>query len=328
MAKIVVVGGGSGLAVILRGLKEHSKTITALVTVADDGGGSGVLREDLGMLPPGDIRSCLLALSDKEPLLNELFQYRFDEGRLKGQSFGNLMIAAMNGISDSFEQAVEKISYILKITGEVLPVASTPATLKVELESGVVIRGESNIPLAAITKKSPVRRIWLEEPVEASPKVLERIADADSIIIGPGSHYTSVISALKVDNIVEAINNSKARIFYIVNIMTQPGETDNFSVKDHIVSIIKHTGIKRLDYVIINDSNISSTELEKYKLEGAKQSSFTKEDEIELQDFFEMQGMKCELLTGSYATINKGYIIHNAQDISDLILSKTQIVYE
>ena len=248
MLNIVAIGGGTGLSVILRGLKEISTNITAVVTVADDGGGSGVLREDLGMLPPGDVRNCILALANKEPILQDLFQYRFEEGRLKGQSFGNLMIAAMVGISDSFESAIRKISDIFAITGEVYPVTEDDIVLYAKLKDGPIVIGESNIPLEVLKRGTEIEKIWIEpSDARTSEIILKRIKDANVIVLGPGSLFTSIIPNMLVTDICDAINESDATVFYISNIMTQPGETDMLTAGEHLELLMNNTNLKHVD---------------------------------------------------------------------------------
>ena len=192
--KVVVIGGGTGLSVLLRGLKLFTSNITAIVTVADDGGSSGKLREDLGMLPPGDIRNCILALADMEPTMEQLLQHRFEEGDLKGQNFGNLLIASMNDISGNFEEAIKKISDVLAVTGKVLPVTLKDITLYARLENGVVIKGESNIPEKSLELNSPIENIFIKpKNAKAVKEAVDAIYDADIVLLGPGSLYTSVI---------------------------------------------------------------------------------------------------------------------------------------
>ena len=243
---------------MLRGLKKYTNNITAIVTVADDGGGSGVLREDLGILPPGDIRNCILALADTEPLMEELLQYRFKDGRLKDQSFGNLFLAAMDGISNNFEEAVQKMSSVLAVTGRVIPVTLDNMILKAKLQNGKIIDGESNIPKASIEHNSPIEEIFIEpKDAKAIVEALIAISEADAIILGPGSLYTSIIPNLLVKEITDALDKTKALRIYVSNIMTQPGESDNYSVKDHIVAIHKHARCKVVDYVLVNIGKIS-----------------------------------------------------------------------
>ncbi len=240
--KMVVIGGGTGLSVLLRGMKQITSNISAIVTVADDGGGSGVLREDLGMLPPGDIRSCLLALAEMEPTMEALLQYRFTEGALKGQSFGNLFIASMNGISENFEEAVKKMGEVLAVKGNVYPVTLEDLTLFAQLKNGKVIKGESNIPMKALEENSPIDFVFTRprKPLPL-PEVIEAIDTADAIVLGPGSLFTSIIPNLLVDQVVDHINKARGVVVYLPNLMTQPGETDHFSVRNHVDSLMKNT---------------------------------------------------------------------------------------
>ena len=263
--KIVVVGGGTGLSTMLRGLKYYTSNITAIVTVADDGGGSGALREDLGMLPPGDIRNCILALADTEPLMEELLQYRFTDGRLKNQSFGNLFLAAMDGVSENFEDAVQKMSSVLAVTGKVLPVTLEDMKLVAELENGNVIEGESQIPEEAIKQNSRIKKLMIE-PRDAKPlqDAIRAIEEADAIVLGPGSLYTSIIPNLLVKDIADSIRKSDAIKIYISNIMTQPGETHGFKASDHIKVLKKYGGRGIVDYVIANRGDIPSHIKERY----------------------------------------------------------------
>ncbi|HEY5524037.1 MAG TPA: YvcK family protein [Clostridium sp.] len=263
--KIVVIGGGTGLSTMLRGLKYYTSNITAVVTVGDDGGGSGDLREDLGILPPGDIRNCILALADTEPLMQDLLQYRFQEGRLKNQNFGNLFLAAMAGISDNFEDAVQKMSSVLAVTGKVLPVTLDDMQLVATLENGNKVYGESQIPEEVIKQNSIINNLAIE-PEDAQPltEALQAIKEADAIIMGPGSLYTSVISNLLVKEISSAVRKSSALKIYVCNIMTQPGETDNFTTADHLKVLRKYGGKDILDCVISNSGDISKELKDKY----------------------------------------------------------------
>lgn len=323
MVNIVALGGGTGLSIILRGLKEISSNITAVVTVADDGGGSGVLREDLGMLPPGDVRNCILALANKEPILQDLFQYRFEEGRLKGQNFGNLMIAAMVGISDNFEMAIRKISDIFAITGEVFPVSEENLTLFVELAGGTIVAGESNIPYEVIKRKSRIERIWIE-PTDArtSRQVVDRIKKADMIVLGPGSLYTSIIPNLLIAEVVDAINESDAAIFYISNIMTQPGETDGLSAGEHLKLIFMHTKLKRVDYLVANKGIASHDVVSRYVNESADMVRITEEDKHYLKE------NEIGLIEDDFIDVKKGYVRHNASVISKEMLAYIEKVYD
>lgn len=251
--KIVAIGGGTGLSTILKGLKHITNNITAVVTVGDDGGSSGRLREEMGVLPPGDIRNCIAALANEEALVTELFQYRFKVGNgLEGHSFGNLFLSALCAITGDMVSAVKESSKVLSIRGKVLPSTLDDMRLIAELEDGRVIEGESNIPEA----KGKIKRLSAEpENLQPLEDVVKAIESADLIIMGPGSLYTSVIPNLLISGVTEAISKSKAKKVYICNIMTQPGETDDFTVSDHVRTILEHSKHGNiLDTVFVNDS--------------------------------------------------------------------------
>ncbi|MBN2897131.1 MAG: YvcK family protein [Clostridia bacterium] len=318
--KIVVIGGGTGLSVLLRGLKKVTNNITAVVAVSDDGGGSGVLREDLGMLPPGDIRSCILALSNKEPILQELFQYRFNEGRLKNQNFGNLMIAAMTGISENFEEAVKKISDIFAITGKVLPVTTDDIELIATLEDGTRVVGESNIPYSAVKKKSKIKSLSLTPPdAKVLPEVIEEIKEADVVVIGPGSLYTSIISNLLLEELREAIRLASGRVVYIGNVMTQLGETDGFGLREHIQVVETYLGSNVIDTVYANNGAVASETLTKYAIEEAKPVVVTPEDEAYCLE------KAIELIQDDFVEIKKGYLRHDAEKLAKRIVQDVDI---
>jgi uncharacterized cofD-like protein len=264
--KIVAIGGGTGLSTLLRGIKHFTNNIVAVVTVADDGGSSGRLRQELGILPPGDIRNCLVALADDESTLSALFQYRFSNGNgLEGHSFGNLFIAAMNSIAGDFEKAVKLSSKILSVKGRVLPATLQTSTLCAELENGEIIKGESNISKTS----GRISRLFLNpEYNKPLAEVIQAIKEAEAIILGPGSLYTSVLPNLLVGGMTEAIKESKALKIYICNVMTQPGETDDFNASDHLKALFKHSGGKIVDYIIMN-SKMPTRLLDKYKAQGA-----------------------------------------------------------
>lgn len=259
--KIVAIGGGTGLSTMLRGLKYYTSNITAIVTVADDGGGSGDLREDLGILPPGDIRNCIMALADTEPIMEELLQFRFKDGRLKNQSFGNLFLAAMDGISSNFEEAVQKMSSVLAVEGKVLPVTLENVVLNAKLKNGDIVEGESNIPNEASRLNSPIEKIFINpENVKALKEAVDAIKEADAIILGPGSLYTSIIPNILVKDIASALNRTRAIKIYVCNILTQRGETDNFKVSDHIKTIMKYGGKNCINYVVVNNRKLDKEE--------------------------------------------------------------------
>lgn len=265
--KIVAVGGGTGLSSLLRGLKQFSNNLTAIVTVADDGGSSGRLRSELGVLPPGDIRNCVAALAKEESLLTELFQYRFSAGDgLKGHSFGNLFLTAMTEITGNFEQAIAASSKVLSIKGQVLPATLENVSLWAELDEGRIVQGESNI---AATKGKINHIGCIPARPKALPATIKAIKSAECIVLGPGSLYTSIIPNLLVPEIKDAIASAKVPRVYICNIMTQPGETDGYSVSDHIKAIDRACGQKLFDAVIVNQQSLSPEALAKYAQEGS-----------------------------------------------------------
>lgn len=268
--RIAAIGGGTGLSTMLRGLKRYSRNITAIVTVADDGGGSGMLRQDLGMPPPGDIRSCIQALANVEPIMAQLLNYRFTEGSLAGQSFGNLFLAALNGISDSFDQAVARMSQVLAVTGQVLPVTNANVNLEAEFENGTRVLGESRISAFKKAQDCRIARVRLL-PAGASPlpEAIRAIRQADLILLGPGSLYTSVIPNLLVDGIAEAVASSRALRVYICNIMTQEGETEGYTVSDHIAALFDHARPGLVDLCLANSQPVPAYLVEKYRAENA-----------------------------------------------------------
>ncbi len=250
--KVVAIGGGTGLSTLLRGLKEHTGNLTAIVTVADDGGSSGRLRREMGLPPPGDLRNCIAALADAEPLMTKLFQYRFDEGSgLAGHSFGNLFIAAMSEVTGNFEEAVRETSRVLAVRGQILPSTLTNVTLSAVTDDDDEIHGESNIT----ERGSRIKKVFLNpENAQANPEAIRAILAADMVVIGPGSLYTSVLPNLLVDGIRRAIQMSKAVRVYVCNVATERGETDSFSVSDHYEVLEQHVHEKLFNYVVANDN--------------------------------------------------------------------------
>ncbi len=267
LLRIVAIGGGTGLSTLLHGLKRYAQEpreieITAVVTVTDDGGSSGRLRRDFDVLPPGDIRNCMVALSEDEALLSKLFQYRFSEGRgLKGHSFGNLFVTALANITGDFPMAVKVSSEILASVGHIYPATADNVALEAVLENGEVVRGETRISKS----RSRIQRIRLSaESCRPVPETLAAIAQADLITLGPGSLFTSVVPNVLVDDIPLAIESSRALKAYFVNLMWQPGETTGFTAADHIETIHQHAGRKLIDVVIVNDREITLEQRRKY----------------------------------------------------------------
>ena len=286
--KIVAIGGGTGLSTLLKGIKRLTNNITAIVTVGDDGGSSGRLREEMGILPPGDIRNCIAALADDDDIVTKLFQYRFKSGEgIKGHSFGNLFITAMSAICGDMESAIKESSKVLLIRGRVLPATVDDMRLIAKMEDGSVVKGESNIPEAG------KRIVDLScEPLTCNPtkEVIDAIYGADLIILGPGSLYTSIIPNLLVKGIAEAVSNSHAAKIYVCNVMTQPGETDNYSVSDHIRALFRHAvksgaNKKLFEAVLVNDflpSNLTKKYEEKDSLPVEEDTGAVKEMGVEL----------------------------------------------
>ena len=268
--RVVAVGGGTGLPMLLQGLKAYTRNLTAIVTVTDSGRSSGRLRRGLGVLPPGDARNCLVALSRSavgEERLYQLFQYRFDEGDLEGMSFGNLLLAALEKITGSFEQALRAASEILAIEGKVLPSTLTDTHICARLEDGTVVREEFNV---RATGKSPIAEVFLEPAdAHAAGEAIQEIEQADLIVFGPGSLYTSVISNLLVDGITAALRRSNARLIYVCNIVTQPGQTDGYTASDHVKALIRRLGDGMLDAVLVNNRVPERSVMERYEKEGA-----------------------------------------------------------
>ncbi len=312
--KIVAIGGGTGLSTMLRGLKLHTRNLTAIVTVADDGGGSGVLREDLGMPPPGDIRHCMEALANAEPVMEQLLSYRFPEGsgRLTGQSFGNLILAALNGISPSFDEAVARMSEVLAITGRVLPVTNENVQLEATFENGTSVLGESKI--FRFKKEQDCRihsvRLLPERP-PALPAALEAIADAELILLGPGSLYTSVIPNLLVEGIADAVCRSKAVKLYICNIMTQDGETEGMTASEHVAALLKHSGPGLVDACLCNSAPVRPGLVERYREEDAAPI---------VVDQAAIEALGVELITRPVASETSDYARHSVTRLAEAVM--------
>ncbi len=264
---ITVIGGGTGLSTLLRGMKYITNNCTAVVTSADDGGSSGRLRKELGIIPPGDLRNCLTALADREPLMERIMQYRFQgDSPLAGHCFGNLFIAAMAQAEGGMEEGLAATSQILKVRGRVVPSTLDNIQLRAEMADGSIVVGESRIPMA---HKRIMRMSMLPADAPASNTAVEAILNADVLVFGPGSLYTSIIPNLLVDGVREAIEQSSAVKIYICNVMTQPGETDGYGAYDHVKALIDHMGFQFLDYVVVNNQKISLERLHSYNEEGS-----------------------------------------------------------
>jgi uncharacterized cofD-like protein len=320
--RVVALGGGTGLSTVLRGLKQHIAErgkrrpeqpiadLTAIVTVSDDGGSSGRLRREYRILPPGDIRNCLVALSRDELLLGHLFQYRFPAGRgLGGHSFGNLFLTALTNVTGDFPRAVQLSAQVLAIRGRIFPSTAQNVTLEAELEDGKIVSGETNI---SRSRKRIERVRLVPRRVRPLPDALAAIRQADLILIGPGSLYTSILPNLLVEQVVEVIANSPATRVYIANVMTQPGETQHYSVADHVRAIYAHTRRNLFDFVVINRAQVSPRLLRRYAAQGAEPVD---------PSFSELDRMRLKYVTGDILK-QGGMARHDQSRLTRLLLDK------
>jgi uncharacterized cofD-like protein len=308
--RIVVIGGGTGVFTVLTGLRKYPAELSAIVTMADDGGSTGMLREDFGMLPPGDVRRALVALSKTEDeILSSLFSYRFEEGvGLNGHSFGNLMLAALERVTGSFERAIEAASRILGVEGNVIPVTLASANLVAELENGQVVRGETNIDIPSHDGRVRIKNIWLEPTAKINPSAKKAILNADLVVVGPGDLYTSVLPNLLVKGLALALKKTKAKVVYVTNLMTKFGETNNFLASDFSNAIQKYIGKDILDYVVANSERPSLTRLRAYVKE---QASFV---ELDKGNF-----PRKPLLVSAPLARSKGFIRHDPEKLARVL---------
>ena len=308
---VVVIGGGTGCFTVLSGLKKYPVNLSAIVTMADSGGSSRILREDFGILPPGDVRQALIALSCSEKSLANLFTYRFNEGSgLSGHSFGNLLITALERIKGDFEKAVEEAGKLLNIKGEVIPVTLQNTNLYAVLENGQVIEGEDNIDVPKHDPNLKIEKVYLKPQVKINPRARSAILKADLIIIGPGDLYTSIIPNLLVKSISRAVSESKAKKVYICNLMTKFGETNNFTGPDFIEEVERYLGGKFLDYVVFNNKKPSSTRVAKYEKEEAGFIKCNKDS---------FKGKKMKVIKGDFLR-KKGFIRHDPNKLAKTLL--------
>ena len=267
--KIVVIGGGTGTYVALSGLKRYAYDLTAIVTMMDSGGSSGRLRDELGVLPPGDIRQCIVALSNSSRLLRKMFNYRFEEGGLTGHTFGNIFLSTLEKSTGSMKKAIEEVGKILRIRGKVVPVTFDKTELCVELEDGRIIKGETHIDVVeGVEKRARIKNAFLAPKVSANPDAVSEILNADFILIGPGDLYTSIIPNLLVSGIKEALEKTKGQVVFVLNLMTKHGQTTDYSAKDHLSDLQKYTGKKTIDYVLVNSKKPNKKALVWYEEYG------------------------------------------------------------
>lgn len=308
--EIVAIGGGTGLSTLLSGLKYYTRNITAIVTVTDEGGSSGRLRGEWGVLPPGDIRNCMLALAEDDSSLNRLLNYRFDRGELKGHSMGNLILLAATEMTGDFRKAVEELNRLLAIRGKVIPVTNESVVLCAATADGDLLRGELDIA----SRGSRIESIWIEpDDARAFPEALAAIENADAVVLGPGSLFTSIIPNLMFREVSEALKRTAAPKIYITNLMTQPGETDGMTLMDHIRWITRASGTIP-DYILVNDEEVPSTLLETYRAAGASPLSLSEENERTLS----LMGSK--LILSGFLDVAGGNVRHNSQKVSETLM--------
>lgn len=310
--KVVAIGGGNGLSTMLRGLKNRVHDLTAIVTVADDGGGSGMLRQDLGMLPPGDIRNCMQSLANVEPIMRDLLAYRFTEGSLTGQSFGNLLLAALNGICGSFDQAVARMSEVLAISGRVLPVTNENVQLEATFENGTHVVGESRIFQFKKEQDCRIQRVRLiPEKPKPLPDAIDAIRRADLVILGPGSLYTSVIPNLLVEGVPQALARTEAMKMYVCNIMTQEGETEGMTAADHVEALIEHGLPGMVDLCLCNSAPVPEALIARYQAENAGPTVVDRE---------RLAKLGVELVEAAVTSGNAQFARHDPDQLAEAIL--------
>ncbi|KHD86467.1 YvcK family protein [Bacillus ginsengihumi] len=308
--RIVIIGGGTGLPVLLRGIKKYPVDISAIVTVADDGGSSGRIRNEMNIPSPGDIRNVLAALSDVEPLFEQMFQHRFKtKNELSGHSLGNLIIAALTSITGDFVHAIQEVSKVLNVRGEVLPAANQSVILHAEMEDGSIVSGESKIPFSG--KK--IKRVFLTpEKISPLPHTLKAIEEADLIVIGPGSLYTSILPSLLVPGLGEAVCNASAKKVYVCNLMTQAGETLDFTASDHVKVLIDHMKNACIDKILVNNQEIPVSIQERYREELAKPVIY---------DVEALSQLGLEIISDRILTYEDGYIRHDTNKVASILYS-------
>ncbi len=313
--KIVVIGGGAGLATVLKGLKDYSNNITAIVNTASGGNSEDVMTKEFGILPPNDIRQSLVALSSSEEKMQNLMRYKFKTGNLKGQNFANLLLIAMNDICDkNFAKAIQDTSEVLSVTGKVLPVTLDKTNIGAILKDGTRVIGEDNITDKVLIRKSPIEKIFLQPSAcEPAPGVIKSIKEADLIVIGPGSLYTGIIPNMLLKEIADAVKRSEALKIFVSNIMTEPGQTDNYKVSDLINAIHEHVGKGVMDYCLVNESDIMPEYIRRYNEEGAELLELDKSG---------IKATGVRVVISDLATADdKGYIRHDPRKLGKAIMT-------
>lgn len=315
--RIAVVGGGTGIFSVLSGLKDYPVELSAIVSMADDGGSTGILREEFGTLPPGDIRRALIALSDSGKLLCDLFNYRFAKGGLKGHNFGNLLITALSEMEGDFVKAVKAAGKILNIRGKVIPVTLAKTRLCAKMENDQIVVGETNIDIPKHNGRLKIKKVFLKPPCQATDAAGRALLRADLIVIGPGDLYTSILPNLLVKGISRSIRESPAKKIYVCNLMTKFGETDDFRALDFLQALEKYLGKNVLDYIFLNNKRPGAARIEKYEKEKAAFVEYKRED---------FEGRNIRVIEKNFLR-SKGFIRHDpgklAKEVFKILIAET-----
>ena len=308
--KIVVIGGGKGIFNVLSGLKKYPVHLSAIVSTTDNGGSSGILRKELGVLPPGDVRRALLALADSKKTILDLFNFRFSEGKLSGHNFGNLFISALEKITGSLEKSIEITGNTLGVKGEVIPVTLQKTDLFAVLETGRIIKGETDIDIPKHNPCLKIKRVYLKPRIKANEKAVRAIKKADLIVIGPGDLYTSLIPNLLVEGIPQAVRKSRAKKVYICSLMTKPGETNGFKSSEFVEKMERYLGKDVLNFVVLNDKKPLPARIRKYEKKGA---------EFVQPDKNNFQGKKLKIISADFLE-TQGLIQHRADKLAETLI--------
>ncbi len=330
MKKVVTIGGGTGSFMLLSGLREYPIELSAIVSMADDGGSSGIHRDELGVLPPGDIRQCLVALSESPEIMRKLMSYRFTEGGLDGHSFGNLFLSALEKVTGDFSSAVREASGILQVRGNVIPVTKDDTHLFAKLRNGKLLRGESAINVNFNVEKVGIERIYLEPAARANAEAVKRILDADLVIIGPGNHYCSIVPNLLVRGIPEALRKTRARIIYNCNLVNKWGHTNNFSLDDYVEAVHGFIGAPVIDFVTYNTRRPGQATLERYQKQESG-SIVTFDETVRVKRGYRI--VKGDLLSSAFHTAKPGdkiaatrsFIRHDSKKLAKVLMFLLEI---
>jgi len=317
MKKVVVIGGGTGNFTLLSGLKKYNIDLSAIVSMADDGGSTGILRDELGVLPPGDVRQCLVALSDSSRLMRSLMNYRFENGGLVGHSFGNLLLSALEKVTGSFEKAVEEAGRILSIRGKVIPVTTNQTRLKMILSSGKVLEGEGEIYVSSELDKG-YKSIYLEPFPKANDRAIDEIMNADLIVLGPGGLYTSLIPILLVEGIAKALRDTSAKKVFVINLMNKRGQTTYFKASDYVKEIKRFVGKEMFDFILANSGKPSPELIELYAKEGSMVENDLKDSRVIMTNLLDNQ--KTEYNVNDTLAKHRAFIRHDSQKLASELM--------